>query len=63
MIFSIWTSTVAHIFLLHKFGVQIIPFKLEKSLKKTSKGKKESYKPARSLLREDANYDHERNDP
>ena len=40
MVFSSWTSMVTYIFLLHKFGVQIYPFKLDKLKKNSAKGKK-----------------------
>ena len=50
------------IFLLHNFGEQIIPSKLEK-LKKNIEGKKRYIeKRVRSMLLEDANYDFESND-
>ena len=34
MVCSSWTSTMTYIFLLHNFGVQIIPFKLDETRKK-----------------------------
>ena len=44
MIFRSLTSTVTYIFSLYDFGEQIIPFKLGKLRKNSSKGKKDKAK-------------------